>query len=92
MKIEFDHAKSERNIKMRNLPFDRAAEFDWETAIYHEDERRDYPESRIIALGFLGARLYLICFTPMKDGVRIISFRKANKREVQHYEDETADR
>ena len=92
MKIVFDPAKSERNAKSRSLSFHRAVDFDWETAIYSEDERVDYPETRIIALGFLGVRLHVICFTPIDGGVRIISFRKANRREVRHYEDETADR
>jgi len=92
MKIDFDPIKSERNIKLRSLSFDRAGDFDWETAIYYEDDRMDYPEDRIIALGFLGVRLHVICFTPIGGGVRIISFRKANRREVRCYEEETANR
>jgi uncharacterized DUF497 family protein len=92
MQIDFDPAKSERNTKSRSLSFDRAVDFDWETAIYYEDERAGYPETRIIALGFLGVRLHVICFTPIDGGVRIISFRKANRKEVRYYEDETADR
>jgi uncharacterized DUF497 family protein len=92
MKIDFDLAKSERNTESRSLSFDRAVDFDWETAIYYEDSRVDYPETRIIALGFLGVRLHVICFTPIDGGVRIISFRKANRREVRYYEDEAADR
>ena len=92
MKIDFDPTKSERNAKSRSLSFDKAVDFDWETAIYYEDECVDYPETRIIAVGFLGVRLHVICFTPIDGGVRIISFRKANRREVRHYEDGTADR
>jgi uncharacterized DUF497 family protein len=92
MKIDFDPVKSGQNIKLRVLPFDRAVDFDWATAIYYEDNRVDYPETRIIALGFLGVRLHIICFTPIDGGVRIISFRKANRREVRYYEDETANR
>jgi uncharacterized DUF497 family protein len=92
MKIDFDPAKSERNTESRSLSFDRAVDFDWQTAIYYEDSRVDYPETRIIALGFLGVRLHVICFTPIDGGVRIISFRKANRREVRYYEDEAADR
>ena len=42
----------------------------------------DYPETRIIALGFLGVRLHVICFTPIDGGVRIISLRKANRRDL----------
>ena len=92
MKIDFDPIKSQQNIKLRSLSFDRAGDFDWETAIYYEDNRTDYPEDSIIALGFLGVRLHVICFTPIDGGVRIISFRKANRREVRCYEEETANR
>ena len=92
MKIEFDPVKSEQNARLRSLSFDRAGDFDWETAIYYKDNRADYPEARIIALGFLGVRLHVICFMPIDGGARIISFRKANRREVRNYEDETADR
>jgi hypothetical protein len=90
--IEFDLAKSERNARERGLPFDRADEFDWETAFYEEDVRRGYSERRFVALGYLGERLHMLCFTPVEDGVRIISFRKANRREVMRYEEKTADR
>jgi uncharacterized protein len=83
---------SEQNIKLRSLSFDRADDFDWKTAMYYEDNRVDYPETRIIALGFLGVRLHVICFTPIDGGVRIISFRKANRREVLSYEKEITNR
>ena len=92
MKIDFDPAKSSRNTKSRSLSFDKVVDFDWETAIYYEDDRVDYQETRIIALGFLGVRLHVICVAPIDGGVRIISFRKANRREVRYFEDETADR
>jgi uncharacterized DUF497 family protein len=90
--IEFDLAKSERNARERGLPFDRADEFDWETAIYEEDVRRGYSERRFVALGYLGERLHMLCFTPVGGGVRIISFRIANRREVRGYEEKTIDR
>ena len=89
MKIEFDPNKSERNMLLRNLPFEKASEFDWENAIFIEDVRRDYSELRLVAYSYLGERLHAICFTPIENGVRIISFRKANVREVKKYEKET---
>jgi uncharacterized DUF497 family protein len=88
MKIEFDSNKNERNVKIRGISFELAAEFDWDTAIYYKDDRKEYPESRIIALGFLNGRLHVMCFTPIVGGVRVINFRKANKREVSYYEKE----
>ncbi|MGB6977137.1 MAG: BrnT family toxin [Gammaproteobacteria bacterium] len=89
MKIDFDPEKSHKNKLNRGLPFESAAEFDWETAIYLEDTRNPYPEQRFVALGFLNQRLHVLCFTPIVDGVRIISFRKANLREIKRYEKET---
>lgn len=85
MEIEFDPVKSEKNRQERNLPFDQAADFDWSGASYAEDVRNPYPESRFVAIGYLGDRLHVICFTPIPGGVRIISFRKANDREVKRY-------
>jgi uncharacterized DUF497 family protein len=48
--------------------------------------------SAFVALGYLGERLHVVCFTPIEGGVRIISFRKANAREKRRYEQKTADR
>lgn len=89
MKIDFDHEKSRKNTQDRGLPFDQVVDFDWETAIYSEDVRQLYPERRFVAIGYLGERLHVLCFTPIEQGVRVISFRKANSREVKRYEKET---
>lgn len=91
MKIEFNPEKSNKNDRERGLPFDLVAEFDWETALYAEDVRHAYPEKRFVAIGYLEERLHVLCFTPIKGGVRVISFRKANSREVKRYEKESTD-
>ena len=69
------------------MPFELATEFEWVTALYIPDTRHDYGENRIRAFGFFEDRLHAIVFTPIAGGVRIISFRKANKREILRYED-----
>ena len=92
MKIDFDPEKSRKNNSTRQLPFDRAIDFEWETALYVEDVRHAYPERRFVAIGYLEARLHVLCFTPIEGGVRIISFRKANTREVRRYEKEITDK
>lgn len=81
MYIEFNSAKNEANITARGLSFEQAAEFDFGTARIWNDTRKTYPEARILALGYLGQRLHVLCFTPKAGGIRVISFRKANKRE-----------
>ena len=91
MKIQFDPAKSARNILERGLPFELAYDFDFSTATVVEDTRKSYPGRRWIATGYIGQRLFIICFTPVRDGLRIISLRKANHREVVKHGKKTTD-
>jgi uncharacterized protein len=85
MEVSYDPAKNKRNIRERGLSFDRSVEFDFETAAYFTDTRRDYGEVRRIAVGYLDRRLHVLCFTTTAGGIRVISFRKANEREVKRY-------
>ncbi|SAL09445.1 hypothetical protein AWB69_00036 [Caballeronia udeis] len=91
MQVSFDVNKSARNIAERSLSFERAAEFNFETALSGSDDRRFYSEVsfysevRYVALGYLDERLHVLCFTETHDGIRVISFRKANPREVNRY-------
>lgn len=86
MKIEFDPEKNDRNIRDRGLSFERAADFDFGSAKFAEDLRRDYGERRYIALGMLDGRVHMLVFCEAHEGIRVISFRKANAREVKRYE------
>ena len=81
MKIEFDPHKSTKNVKERGLPFERAADLDWDSAIIVPDDRNDYGEERLLAFARMQGRLHVVCFSIRDDTFRIISFRKANKRE-----------
>jgi hypothetical protein len=83
MGITYDPAKNERNIRERGLSFERAADFDFETALFADYVRNG--EMRRIAVGYLDKRLHLLCYIPKPDGIRVISFRKTNKREVKLY-------
>lgn len=85
MEIGFEPAKSARNAAERGLPLDKAAEFDFGTALVLVDDRRDYGETRYVATGWIGERLHVLCFTRVEDGIRVISLRKANAREVSRY-------
>ena len=85
MRVYFDPAKNERNIEDRGLSFESAANFDFDSALVFVDDRREYGETRYVALGFLDERLHVLCFIEATDGIRVISFRKANLREVARY-------
>lgn len=80
MIIEYDKAKNQRNICERELSFEDARCFDFNTAVIEADVRKPYPEIRYVALGYLRERLHVLCFSPIRGGIRVISFRKANAR------------
>jgi len=86
MEIGFDPHKSRKNGLERGLPFELAADLEWEHAVVFEDSRHDYGETRMVALVPLRGRLHVVYYT-QRDKIRwIISFRKANAREVKAYE------
>ena len=89
MRITYDAAKNDRNVAERGLAFDLVADLDWETALAEEDTRRAYGERRIRVLALLGGRLHAAVITYRDDAVHVISFRKANDREVRRYGRET---
>jgi uncharacterized protein len=84
-RTEFDPAKSERNLILRGLSFDRVDEFQFSTALIDRDTRH-VSEDRFIALGWLSERLHVLIFTPRGEVLRIISFRRANQRENRRYQ------
>ena len=85
MAISFDPAKNARNIAERGLSFERVAELDWATAVVVEDTRRDYGEPRLRVVACLDGRLYAVVVTPRGEDLRVISFRRASRREVRLY-------
>jgi uncharacterized protein len=42
--VTYDPAKNKRNIRERELSFDRSSEFDFETAFFFIDDRKDHRE------------------------------------------------
>jgi hypothetical protein len=83
MGIGYDPVKNERNIRERGLSFERDADFNVETALIADYSR--HGEKRRVAVGYLDKRLHLLCYIPLPDGIRVISFRKTNKREAKLY-------
>jgi hypothetical protein len=85
MAITFDPAKNARNIAERGLSFERVADLDWDTAVITEDTRRDYGEPRLRVMARLDGRLHAVVVTPRGEDLRVISFRRANRREIGRY-------
>jgi uncharacterized protein len=83
--LEFDPAKSAKNLKRRGIGFERFADIDVETAVSVEDVRKDYGERRLRVLGFIDGLLHAAVVTPRGEKIRVISLRRANRREERAY-------
>lgn len=85
MRIEYDAAKSRRNAGVRGISFFDAIELLSGPNVTQPDARRDYGEQRVIAYGLIRGRLHVCVYTQRGDAYRIISLRKANRREIDAY-------
>jgi len=85
MRFEFDPAKDSANRAKHGVPFMLAVELDWEAALVWIDGRFEYRETRMIALAPKTGVLYYVAFVDRGEVRRIISLRRANRREVKHY-------
>ena len=85
MKITFDLLKNRSNFSKHGVELSLASSFEWETAVTWEDLRENYGETRLIAIGYIGLRLHVIVYVDRASNRRIISLRKANRREVMKY-------
>ncbi len=85
MRIEFDPSKDTSNQSKHGVSLALAVELDWEAALVWIDDRFEYGEARMIALAPKTGILYYVAFVDRGEARRIISLRRANRREVKHY-------
>jgi len=85
VQYEFDSHKNQLNLQKDGAPLALASELDWDAALLWIDHRRDYGETRILALAPRTAILYYVAFVDRGDVRRVISLRLANRREVRRY-------
>jgi len=81
MEFEWDSIKSERNRRERGLGFEVAIHALNQVIENKADHRQDYGEKRMLAKCRHEDEILMIVYT-MREGLcRIISVRRANKRE-----------
>ena len=85
MQSDFDPGKDAANLSKHGLSMAAAAGLSWEAALVWLDDRADYGEVRMVALAPIGDILYFVAFVDREPTRRIISLRRANRREVNHY-------
>ncbi|WP_420464326.1 BrnT family toxin [Candidatus Palauibacter sp.] len=87
MDFEWDDAKSDDCFRRRGFDFAYAVRaFLDPNRIVGRDRRWDYGEDRYRLLGAIGGRVFVLIYTPRGSAIRIISARKANRKEVREYE------
>jgi len=86
MTYEWDEGKRKTNLEKHGIDFSAIHLFGWECATIFADQRIDYDEPRMVAYGSINGRLVVVVYTIRGDEtIRVISMRKANKREVSKY-------
>ena len=91
MEFEWDEAKSNACFEHRGFDFPYAvAAFLDPQRIVSQDRRRDYGEDRYRLLGLIDGRVYVVVYTMRNSVVRIISARKASRKEVAEYEHDSS--
>ena len=85
MRIAFDPEKDVRNRAKHGVSLALAEHLDWDAALVWIDNRFEYGELRMIALAPETNILYYVAFVDRGAVRRIISVRRANRREVKRY-------
>ena len=85
IEIEYDPVNDQTNLSKHGLSLASFVDLDWEKARIRKDQRTGYGETRYVAAANLAGRLHITCFTLRGEIFRIISLRRANKREYRAY-------
>ncbi|MBS0580380.1 MAG: BrnT family toxin [Proteobacteria bacterium] len=81
MRFRWDERKRKSNLRDHGFDFrDAPGVFEGPTFTF-EDDRISYDEQRFVTLGFVGGVTVSIVHTETSEVIRVISFRRATRRE-----------
>lgn len=87
LEFEWDDEKARRNREKHGVSFDEARRvFEDMDRLEAIDDRMDYGEDRIIAIGSDGASVLTVVYVLRAERIRIISARKASREERDEYQ------
>jgi len=89
IRFEWDTSKADENFKKHDVSFEEAKSvfFDEDATEFYDDEHSEW-EDRFLLLGLsknLNLLLVCHCFRESESVIRIISARRATKKESKHY-------
>ena len=85
MEFEWDEAKNEVNKRKHGISFEGAVRVFENHVRRQVDSRKNYGEQRLVVLGIADGIILYVVFTMRGTICRIISARRANKRERKKY-------
>ena len=85
MEFEWDAMKNHRNIEKHGIDFANAVRIFENPTFEVVDNRRDYGETRVVAMGTVDEIILYVLYTTRGGIRRIISARRANRRERRTY-------
>jgi hypothetical protein len=87
VEFEWDEGKNRINVRKHGIDFSDAIDVFNHPVLTALDGRGDYGEERWIALGWMKATMAVVVYVERRGSViRIVSARKATKREAKRYE------
>ncbi len=91
--FEWDEQKNRINLQKHGLAFDDiVGVFSTDDCLVLEDKRKSYGEVRFILIAPFKGTYVHVTFTRRAGSIRLISARRASKRERQAYEQRGADK
>ncbi|KAK47132.1 MULTISPECIES: BrnT family toxin [Caballeronia] len=81
--ITFDPLKDAINRIQHGVSLGLAREIAWDDVVLEVDDRRDYGEVREVGYAPIRGRMFCVVLTWRNEARRIISLRRANKREMK---------
>jgi uncharacterized protein len=85
VKFEWDEHKRRSNLAKHGIDFVDCEEVFDRPVVTMCDDRVDYGEERFVTLGLLADRVVTVTHTETTDTIRVISMRKAKRREQAFY-------
>jgi len=86
LRFVWDKKKNAANIMKHGVSFIEAENvFTDPKCIERHDNKHSFSEDRWMVIGLYGSVVYNVIFTERNGKIRIISARKANKKEIERY-------
>jgi len=87
MKLQFDPAKAKSNLKKHKVSFADAEGVFYDPLAIHSEDPYSEGEERWIAVGMGSAsEILVVVYTLRGEEIRLISVRRATRREIKEYE------